>query len=158
MKLILILRSKNKQKSDSPWEEIWISGEIKNKTKAYKEFRSQKCKAFPSRNVSLRSHSVSFHPRSDPLHANRSVFLWCSSRLQGLYIPVDKGLEILLIRGVKSPDLAEASRKLIENSGIIKHAYKFVLREQVGFAAVLWHLRKSVSCFGFYQVASLNVV
>ena len=48
MKLILILRSKNKQKADSPWEEIWISGEIENKTKAYKEFRSQKCKAFPS--------------------------------------------------------------------------------------------------------------
>ena len=28
----------------------------------------------------------------------------------------------------------------------IKHAYKFVLREQVGFAAVLWRLRQGVSC------------
>ena len=28
----------------------------------------------------------------------------------------------------------------------IKHAYKFLLREQVGFAAVLWHLRQCVSC------------
>ena len=29
----------------------------------------------------------------------------------------------------------------------IKHAYKSVLREQVGFAAVLWRLRQGVSCF-----------
>ena len=29
----------------------------------------------------------------------------------------------------------------------IKHAYKFLLREQVGFAAVLWRLRQCVSCF-----------
>ena len=28
----------------------------------------------------------------------------------------------------------------------IKHAYKFLLREQVGFAAVLLRLRKCVSC------------
>ena len=28
----------------------------------------------------------------------------------------------------------------------IKHAYKFVLREQVRFAAVLWRLRQGVSC------------
>ena len=28
----------------------------------------------------------------------------------------------------------------------IKHAYKFLLREQLGFAAVLWRLRQCVSC------------
>ena len=28
----------------------------------------------------------------------------------------------------------------------IKHAYKFLLREQVGCAAVLWHLHQCVSC------------
>ena len=28
----------------------------------------------------------------------------------------------------------------------IKHAYKFLLREQVGFATVLWRLRQCVSC------------
>ena len=27
-----------------------------------------------------------------------------------------------------------------------KHAYKFLLRDQVGFAAVLWRLRQCVSC------------
>ena len=77
MKLILILRSEDKQTADSPCEEIRISGEIENEAKAYKAFRSQKCKAF-------RSQSVSFRPRSVPFRANRSAFLWCSSTLQGL--------------------------------------------------------------------------
>ena len=93
MKLILILRSKDKQTADSPCEEIPISGEIENEAKAYKAFRTQKCKAFRSRsvpfrsqNVSFRSKSVSFRPRSVPFRANRSAFPWCSSTLQGLYI------------------------------------------------------------------------
>ena len=93
MKLILILRSEDKQKADSPCEEIRISGEIENEAKAYKAFRSQKCKAFRSRsvsfrsqNVSFRSQSVSFRPRSVPFRANRSAFPWCSSTLQGLYL------------------------------------------------------------------------
>ena len=92
MKLILILRSEDKQTADSPCEEIRISGEIENEAKAYKAFRSQKCKAFRSRNVSFRlqnvsfrSKSVSFRPRSVPFRANRSAFLGCSSTLQGLY-------------------------------------------------------------------------
>ena len=38
----------------------------------------------------------------------------------------------------------------------IKHAYKFLLREQVGFAAVLWRLRQGVSCDIFY-IAYLNL-
>ena len=29
----------------------------------------------------------------------------------------------------------------------IKHAYKFLLREYLGFAAVLWRLRQCISCF-----------
>ena len=28
----------------------------------------------------------------------------------------------------------------------IKHAYKFLLREKEGFAAVLWRLRQGLSC------------
>ena len=31
----------------------------------------------------------------------------------------------------------------------IKHPYKFLLREQVRFAAVLWRLRQCVSCWSF---------
>ena len=31
----------------------------------------------------------------------------------------------------------------------IKHAYKFLLKEQVGFAAVLWRLRQCVSCISY---------
>ena len=92
MKLILILCSEDKQKADSPCEEIRISGVIENEAKAYKAFRSQKCKelrsrsvSFRSQNVSFRSQSVSFRPRSVPFRANRSAFLWCSSTLQGLY-------------------------------------------------------------------------
>ena len=38
----------------------------------------------------------------------------------------------------------------------IKHAYKFVLREQVGFAAVLWRLRQCVSCLYFILIVSLQ--
>ena len=34
----------------------------------------------------------------------------------------------------------------------IKHAYKFLLREQVGFAAVLWRLRQCVSCHSLIHV------
>ena len=52
MKLILILRSEDKQKADSACEEIRISGEIENKAKA---FRSQKCKAFCSVPKAFRS-------------------------------------------------------------------------------------------------------
>ena len=33
-----------------------------------------------------------------------------------------------------------------------KHAYKFLPREQLGFAAVLWRLRQCVSCFSFYKL------
>ena len=33
----------------------------------------------------------------------------------------------------------------------IKHAYKFRMREQVGFAAVLWRLRQFVSCICMYE-------
>mgnify|MGYP003688453525 CR=1 FL=1 len=91
MKLILILRSEDKQTADSPCGEIRISGEIENEAKAYKAFRSQKCKALRSRNVSFRpqnvsfrSQSVSFRIRSVPFRANRSAFLWCSSTFQGL--------------------------------------------------------------------------
>ena len=32
----------------------------------------------------------------------------------------------------------------------IKHAYKFLLREQVGVAAILWRLRQCVSCYILY--------
>ena len=32
----------------------------------------------------------------------------------------------------------------------IKHAYIFLLREQLGFAAVLWRLRQCVSCYIYY--------
>ena len=70
MKLILILRSEDKQKADSPCEEIRISGEIENEAKAYKAFRSQKCKAFRSRSVSFRFVPKTF--RSVP-KAFRSV-------------------------------------------------------------------------------------
>ena len=38
----------------------------------------------------------------------------------------------------------------------IKHAYKFLLREQVGFAAVLWRLRQCVSC-SFFQLCQISV-
>ena len=41
MKLILILRSEDKQTADSPCEEIRISVEIENEAKVYKAFRSQ---------------------------------------------------------------------------------------------------------------------
>ena len=34
----------------------------------------------------------------------------------------------------------------------IKHAYKFLLSEEVGFAAVLWRLRQCVSCLPSYAV------
>ena len=37
----------------------------------------------------------------------------------------------------------------------IKHAYKFLLREQVGFAAVLWRLRQCVSCCVFVQITQM---
>ena len=37
----------------------------------------------------------------------------------------------------------------------IKHAYKFLLREQVGFAAVLWRLRQCVSCL-WYNVKTIS--
>ena len=37
----------------------------------------------------------------------------------------------------------------------IKHAYKFLLREQVGFAAVLWRLRQGVSCYILYIICML---
>ena len=33
----------------------------------------------------------------------------------------------------------------------IKHAYKFLLREQLGFAAVLWRLRQCVSCCSLFR-------
>ena len=36
----------------------------------------------------------------------------------------------------------------------IKHAYKVLLREQVGFAAVLWPLRQCVSCSYWYEDTS----
>ena len=35
----------------------------------------------------------------------------------------------------------------------IKHAYKFLLREQEEFAAVLWRLRQGVSCQILYVKA-----
>ena len=63
MKLILILRSQDKQTAESPCEEIRISMEIENEAKAYKAFRSQKTPSvpFPKGFISLRSQSVSFH-------------------------------------------------------------------------------------------------
>ena len=39
----------------------------------------------------------------------------------------------------------------------MKHAYKFLLREQVGFAAVLWRLRQCVSCLICYGVLAWAV-
>ena len=37
----------------------------------------------------------------------------------------------------------------VKNVYCIKHAYKFLLKEQVGFAVVLWRLRQYVSCVIF---------
>ena len=116
MKLILILRCGDKQKADSPCEEIRISGEIENEAKAYKAFRSQKCKAFRSQsfsfcsqNGSFCSQSVSFRPRSVPFRANRSAFPWCSSTLQGLYMQCSPWCKIqnyyLYLQGITNSEL-----------------------------------------------------
>ena len=40
----------------------------------------------------------------------------------------------------------------------IKHAYKFLLREQVGFAAVLWRLRQCVLVMILYAIALFEYV
>ena len=45
----------------------------------------------------------------------------------------------------------------------IKHVYNFLLREQVGFAAVLWRLRQCVSCWYhkhlfFSEIATLPLM
>ena len=43
----------------------------------------------------------------------------------------------------------------------IKHAYKFVLREQVGFAAAFWRLRQGVSCVltdVFLSIQNINLI
>ena len=48
----------------------------------------------------------------------------------------------------------------VNNVYCIKHAYKFLLREQVGFAAVLWRLRQCVSCFfcnGKLKTCSIHI-
>ena len=57
MKLIIILRSQDKQTAESPCEEIRISMEIENEAKAYKAFRSQKTPSvpFPKGFISFRS-------------------------------------------------------------------------------------------------------
>ena len=44
MKLILILRNEDKQRADSPCEEIRISGEIENEAEAYKAFLPKNAK------------------------------------------------------------------------------------------------------------------
>ena len=74
MKLILILGSEDKQKADSPCEEIRISGEIENEAKEYKAFRSQKCKAFHFRSVSFPKRFVPF-PKRFVQSSKHSV--WC---------------------------------------------------------------------------------
>ena len=62
--LFSFCHSEDKQKADSPCEEIRISAKIENDAKAYKAFRSQTCKAFPKRFVSFTKRSISCKPFS----------------------------------------------------------------------------------------------
>ena len=72
MKLILILRSEDKQKTDSPCEEIQISGDIENKAKAYIAFHSGNCKAFCS--WKFRSVSETFRYVPKVFHSVHEAF------------------------------------------------------------------------------------
>ena len=73
MKRILILRSNDKRKADSPNEEIRIAGEIENEAK-----RSVPQNAMRSVPKTFRSQIVLIRSQSVPFRANRSAFPWCS--------------------------------------------------------------------------------
>ena len=88
MKLILILRSEDKQTADSPCEEIRISGEIENEAKAYKAFPSQKCKAFRSRNISFHPQNVCSVPKAFRSILEAFRFVQTVQRSCGVVVPL----------------------------------------------------------------------